>query len=71
MNFNELLEAIRETANRTTGEIFIDKVARIIFESGIKQELNIVQVFYFAKISPEKGNVIMSRLKELRDRGEK
>ena len=65
ISFNELLEAIKETEEHTTGNIFTNKVARLIFESGIKQEMNIHQVFYFAKIPPVRGNVIMSRLKSL------
>ncbi|MCK5014754.1 MAG: hypothetical protein KAS66_13155 [Candidatus Omnitrophica bacterium] len=67
LSFNELLEAIKEIEDHTTGNIFINKVARLIFESGIKQEMNIHQVFYFAKIPPVRGNVIMSRLKDLRE----
>ena len=67
LSFNELLEAIKEIDAYTSGKTFIDKMAQLIFDSGIKQEMNIHQIFYFAKISPEKGNVIMSRLKDLRE----
>ena len=65
LSFNELLEAIKEEEKYTTGNIFTNKVAQLLFESGIKQEMNIHQVFYFAKIPPVRGNVIMSRLKSL------
>ena len=65
VSFNELLEAIKEEEKYTTGNIFTNKVAQLLFESGIKQEMNIHQVFYFAKIPPVRGNVIMSRLKSL------
>ena len=65
MSFNELLEAIKEAEKYTTGNVFTNKVAQLLFESGIKQEMNIHQVFYFAKIPPVRGNVIMSRLKSL------
>lgn len=67
LSFNELLEAIKDAENCTLGNIFINKVAQLIFESGIKQEMNIHQVFYFAKIPPVRGNVIMSRVKDLRE----
>ena len=67
MSFNELLEAIKEIEDHTSGKTFIDKMVQLIFDSGIKQEKNIHQIFYFAKISPERGNEIMSRVKDLKE----